>query len=270
MNARAFAYTALGLSALFILASLTVLAGLYPRNIIVLGIGVVLLSSALVYLQLSYWREGEVRNTGRTEAGVHAVTREAPSELRNPHWRRIWENMEESRRLMEIKEKEHKEAAWDKEKQRLGLSHDEDILFMEETSWLAFGPLAIVSAIALMVSTYNANPIVSFLCLALGLGGLLLMTQLKGRTRYYLTNFRVLVRERPFLSGRTRWSSLPYSAVQQFSLEHGFGRRTLMVEGNKKRISVRGLTGATLLVAVGILRENIPAITSSSFEIPEM
>jgi hypothetical protein len=263
MTGRALAYTAIGFSGLFIIASLTVLAGLYPRNIIVLGIGVVLLSSALVFLQLSYWREGEVKNRGRTEGAVPTVTREAPSELRNPHLRRVWENMDESRRLMELKEKEDREAEWIKEKERLGLSHDEDILFMEEPSWLAFGPLAILSAISLLVSAYNANPTVSFLCLALGLGGFLLLTLLKGRTRYYLTNFRVLVRERLILSGGARWSSLLYSEVRRYSLEHELGRRRLKLTGREESITIRGLGGASLLVAARILRENLPVTTPS-------
>ena len=43
MTGRTLAYFAFGLSGLAIIVSLTVLAGLYPWNIIVLGIGVVLL-----------------------------------------------------------------------------------------------------------------------------------------------------------------------------------------------------------------------------------
>jgi hypothetical protein len=264
MTGRALAYAAIGFSGLLVTASLTVLAGLYPRNIIVLGIGVVLLSSALVFIQLSYWREGEAKNKGRMEREGQSVLREAPSELRNPHLRRIWENMEESRRLMALKENEDRKSKRWKEKERLGLTKEEDILFMEEPSWLAFGPFVIVSAICLLVSAYSANPTVSFLGLAFGLGGLILLTFVKGRTRYYLTNFRVLVRRRQVISGAARWSSLPYSEVRRCSLEHELGRNRLKVEGNEEIITIRGLTGATLLLAARILRENLPATTSST------
>ena len=230
------AYAALGVAGLFIIASLTFFAELYPRNIIVLGIGVILLSPALVFLQLSYWREGEVRNSGRTEGVVRTVPQKVPSNLRNPQLRRVWENMEESRRLMELKEKEDREADWRREEERLRLSHDEEILFMEEPSWLAFLPLVLLSAVSLLISALTANPIVSFLCLALGLGGLLLLILLKGRTRYYLTSFRVLVRERFVLSGGARWTCLPYTEVQRFFLEDEFGRRRLRLDGSEESI----------------------------------
>jgi hypothetical protein len=167
--------------------------------------------------------------------------------------------MEESRRLMALKEEENRNAEWRKEKERLGLSMEEEIVFMDEPSRLTFGLLAILSAMALLMSALAATSIISFLLLAVGLISLLLVTTWKGRTRYYLTNFRVLVRERFLGSGGVRWSSLRYSDVQRCSLERELGRRRLKLEGNNKRITFRGLTRASLLTASRVLRDRLPA-----------
>jgi hypothetical protein len=261
MTWRTLTFIAAGLSCLLIVASLTLLASQYPENIIVLGVGVVTLSSALVVLQLSFWREGEANNREDVTGAVHAVTQRAPVELRNPQLRRVWENMEVSRRLMADKEKEARETELRDEKKRLGLSRDETILLMEELSWVAFWPIVVLSAGLLLSSTLLTASTLSFLCLALGLGGLLLLTALRGQTRYYLTNFRVLVRRRPVMGRRTRWSSLPYSEVRKCMLGRGFGRGSLTLEGSGETVGIRGLSDAHFFAVTEILRKKLPTVS---------
>jgi hypothetical protein len=264
MTGRGFAYVVLGLSGFSIIASLTILPDFYPGNIIVLGIGVVLLASTLVGLQLSYWREGEAVNSRRVERTIRPlVVRKAPSELRNPQLRRVWENMEESRMFMALKENEERASELREEKKRLGLSHDEKILFMAEPSWLAYWPIAILSASSLAISASAVNPTVSFFCLALSLVGLLVLAVLKEQTRYYLTNFRVLVRQRRFMSGEVRWSSLSYSKIRMCSLEREFGRRILKLEGSEVSVCIRGLAETGLVAAADILSQNLPVTIQS-------
>jgi hypothetical protein len=264
MTGRRLAFVVLGLSVFSVVASLTVLAGFYPGNVIVLGVGVVLLASALVGLQLSFWREGEVRN--RATVGTvdpPAVLRTAPLELRNPQQRVVWENLEESRRLMAFKEKEERERELREEKRRLGLSPEEEILLMAEPSWFSFWPIPILAALSFLASGLAADFYISFSCLTFGLAGLLLCVVAKHRSRYYLTNLRVLVRKRGILGGRVRWSSLSYSDIHSYSLEREFGRETLKLQGNGVDVHIKGLAAASFVTASGILRQNLPVSVQS-------
>jgi hypothetical protein len=146
---------------------------------------------------------------------------------------------------------------------RLGLSHDEKILFMANPSWFALWPIAILSASSLLISAYAENPTVSFFCLALGLAGLLVCSVLKDQTRYYLTNLRVLVRKRQITGGSVRWHSLSYSDIRKCSFERELGRRILKLEGNEVSVYIRGLAAAGLVTVTGILRENLPVTNQS-------
>jgi hypothetical protein len=260
MTGRHVAYVVLGLSGFSIIVSLIVPTGFYPENVIALGTGVVLLASALVWLQLSYWREGEARHRAKSEIVVRpAVVRSAPLELRNPQLRRVWETMEESRALMALKEKEDSESELREEKKQLGLSDDEEIILMASPSWLAYWPFATLSASSLLISAFAENPSVSFFCLTFGLVGLLVCSVLKHRFRYYLTNYRVLARKRRILGGSVRWSSLSYLEIRLCSLERGFGREILKLEGDRVSVEIRGLETASFEAARGILREKLPA-----------
>jgi hypothetical protein len=264
MTGRHIAYVVLGLSGFSIVVSLVIPTDFYPGNVVALGTGVVLLASALIWLQLSYWREGEKKHSVKQEIVIRpTVDRSAPSGLRNPHLRRVWEMLEESRALMALKEEEENESELREEKKRLDLPEEEEILLMASPSWLAFWPFAILSASSLLVSASTANPSVSFSWLALGLGGLLVCSRLKHRTRYYLTNYRVLVSKRRFLRGSVRWFSLPYSEIRLCSWERELGRDLLRLQGTVVNVEIRGLASASLLTARDIIRENL-ALTAQS------
>ncbi len=140
---------------------------------------------------------------------------------------------------MELKENKARESERSKMKQTLNLPKEEHILFMAERSWLFFWPVALGSLIFLVSSatiTSGAAPaVLSFGCLIIGLLGLLLMATMKGQERYYLTNFRVLVRRRSLLGGAPRWSAMPYPSVRRCSLHYSFARGRLILEGERER-----------------------------------
>jgi hypothetical protein len=258
ITGRIVAYVFLGLFGLLIVSSLTALSGHYPMNIVLIGVGVVGTSLVLVFLQLRFWRVGEARNSEGDRSPVRLGNWPAPAELRNPRMRHIWENMETTRRLMELKEVVAGERERKEEKKRLGLDEEEDILFMEERSWLAFWPVVALSLAFLLASALaSGHPMASFVCLTIGLGGLLLLTVLKGCSRYYLTNFRVLIRER-IIMGRCRWASLPYADIRKCSLDGRFGGGGVKLEGCREVLALRGLPRPRLEAAVEVLRERLP------------
>ena len=69
MAGRGVAYVGIGISCLLILAALA-LPSDRSWTVAVLGGGVLGLSLALVFLQLSYWREGEARSRSAAEDEV--------------------------------------------------------------------------------------------------------------------------------------------------------------------------------------------------------
>ena len=225
-----------------------------------LGIGFALLIAALVFLQLSFWKEGDrtARRDNASEVSMGSVS--APAELHhNPRLMNVWKGMEATRRPMEQKRELAAEEDKQREREKLRLSDAEIILVMAEPTFLLFWPLAIVSGLFLLASasfTVEAN--LSFPCLAVGLGGLLVLHMMKGQTKVYLTSHRVLVRKRSWWNPAAAWLALRYSDVTRWSYDVGFARGRISLTGEQFHCDVTGLPRALVAKAVDILNESLP------------
>jgi hypothetical protein len=256
---RNLIFFGLGISLILIVSSLNFLAGDYPRNVFVLGSGVIILCLSLASLQLSMWREGDTRRERVGTAIAPPHVRPAPPQLASPRMRGIWEHMEETRKLMDLKQERAHAVEKEKEKVRLGLPEEEEILFMAESCSLPLWPIALISLSFLLASAYLSDARISaFFCLFMGLAGLLLLTAMKGRKKYYLTNYRVLARTRSILGRTSRWSAMRYSDVHTGSLQGGFASAKLELEGGGETVDIKGVTRIELQAAAKILRQRLP------------
>jgi hypothetical protein len=228
---------------------------------LLLGIGFVFLIVSLVFLQLSFWREGDRTARGDKGAEVCFESVSAPTELQhNPRLMNVWTGMEATRRLMERKKALATEEDKRREKAKLRLSDAEDILLMGEPSFLLFWPLAIVSGVFLLASASSTGEAsTSFVCLTVGLGGLLLLHVMKGQTKVYLTSHRVLVRKRAWWKSAAVWAALGYGDVGRWSYDVGFARSRISLTGEHFHLDVKGLPSSLMAEAIDILRENLPA-----------
>jgi hypothetical protein len=167
--------------------------------------------------------------------------------------------MEETRRLMDLKQEKAHQVENEKEKVRLGLPEEEEILFMAESCSLPVWAIAVISLCFLLASAYLSDArISSFFCLFMGLGGLLLLTTMKGRKKYYLTNYRALARTRSVLGRTSRWSAIRYSDVHTCSLQSGFASAKLELRGGAETLDIKGVPRAELQTLAKILRQRLP------------
>jgi hypothetical protein len=172
----------------------------------------------------------------------------------------VWTGMETTRRLMEQKKDIAAEEDKQKEKVKLRLSDAENILLMGEPSSLLFLPLAVVSGLFLLASAlYTDEASTSFMCLSAGLGGLLLLHVMKGRTKVYLTSHRVLLRKRTWLKPAGAWSAFGYSDINRWSYDVGRTRGRISLTGEQFHFDVTGLPSSLMSKAIDILREYLPA-----------
>lgn len=230
-------------------------------SVIWLGVGFALLISSLVFLQLSFWKEGD-RRPHRAELSESAFDQvSTPPELQhNPRLMNVWKGMEVTRKLMEKKSESAAEAERKREKARLRLSDAENILFMEEPACKSFWPLAFVSGVFLLASAWTAGKgLTSFMCLVAGLGGLLVLSLMKSRTKFYLTSHRALVRKRSLWKRVIGWDGLRYDDVQRCLYDAGPAGGRITLAGERQRLDISGLPGLPMTEAVGILREVLPA-----------
>jgi len=186
-----------------------------------------------------------------------------PAWRMSPRLQAVWENMGKTERWMVLEEEKAREAERKEEKRRLGLSEEEEILFMAERSLLADWPVALLSLIFLVSSALipeGVTRVAPFSCLVVGLGGLAFLSAVKGRTVLYLTNLRALVRRRALSRRRSQWSHVHYPDVRSLVLKKGIGRGGLILEGEGESIEVNmnGLAPADLEMAAEILREKLP------------
>ena len=230
---------------------------------IVVGIGLILFASAIIVLQLRFFREGDRVHHGARRARMGSGTAPtAPCQLKNPIFRAIWINMEETQWIMRQKEEQARSEELRREKERLGLTEEEAILFMGARSWLCAWPVALASLACLLSSVTmfgRDSTLSSFLCLAIGLVGLLFLTAVNGQTRYYLTSFRVLVGRKTFPCGAARWSVMHYTDVRRCSVRQNLIRSSLTLEGGKEPLGIVGLARSHLNTVMGILRKELPA-----------
>ncbi len=223
------------------------------------GFIVLLLFLALIYFQLKFYQQGDRRDTIRTRTWEETPDISVPDQLKSPLHRAIWKNMELTRRLMRQKEEEFYRTQRGKEKQLLRLCHEEDILFISDRSWLFFWPVSVCALISLAVAAWPARelpPAYSFGCLLAGLLGLLLSTVAKSHTRYYLTNFRILIK-RQFPWSRPRWSTLNYPTISLLSREKRFAWEELCLKSDEETVCIRGLPPDKLETALDILHRRL-------------
>jgi hypothetical protein len=236
--------------------SLTSLAGDASARIVLLGSGILILTASLILLQIRFFREGDARRAGRARENASAIDASAPDELKNPRQRIIWAGMEGARRLMRRKEEEARGEERRREKIRLGLTDEEEILYMGERSWASLWPLALPSTLCIAASALlSGTP--ALLCLAAGLAGLCVITGAHRRTRYYITNFRVLVRRRSPAGGRARWCVMHLSGVDRFSMNRRLAGNNLRIEGAEGIVEIKGLNPAECNIARGILMDTL-------------
>ena len=261
-SAQTLTFTAIGVAFALVISALTYFAEAYPANFVLLGSGVVLLFVALILAQLRLWREGQAEGAAAAATRLAPINvRPAPPELKHGRFRGIWENLEETRRLMEIKEEKARQQERVQEKKRLSLPEEETILFMEERSWLSLWPVGLLSLICIASSAVvSETGVFSFVWLVLGLGGFLFIAAVKGRTTYYLTNFRILVRKKPLFERAPRWSAMPYPEVERYSCCQVLGGCKLtLIAKQGTSIVLEGLAHPHLEAIAKILLEKLPA-----------
>jgi hypothetical protein len=254
---NSFFALAIAASLVIMALSMTPLIGSAPARAVLLGSGMLLLVMSLILLQLRFFREGDSRRGGMADRSALSREPTAPEGLRNPRQRTIWSGMEAARSMMRHREEAVREEERRSEKVRLGLTAEEEILYMGSGSWLSFWPIALLSLICIAASTFTSGW-TSLILLVSGLAGLLLPAALAGSTRYYLTNFRVLLCKRPLPGRKPRWSALHYGDIHRCSARNIFYIKGLRVESAEGTIDITGLNRAQLDTVTGILRERTP------------
>ena len=216
-----------------------------------------LLFFSLIYLQLKFYREGDNKHIHAHREPPPENISAAPRHLKSPHHRAIWRNLEQTRNLMRQKEKETIQAQLKKEKHAIGLPREEEILFMADPCRLYIRPAALLF---LVLSFFAAGTpkilpsVFSFACLVLSLLGLLLLTAFRFSNRYYLTNFRILVRKK-FPLKKEQWSALNYPGVSMITTKKKLGREELTLQSGQKILKIKGVSKQKLAAILGILHK---------------
>jgi hypothetical protein len=218
----------------------------------------VLLFSILIILQLRFYREGDRKHVGSHGNFPPADISSAPGYLRSPHHKAIWENMERMRNLMRRKEREFLQAEMKNEKRKIGLPREEEIVFMADRSrfyiWLA-APASLAFLLIAASPSKDFSQAFSFAFLILGLLGLLLLTAARFPNRYYMTNFRVLIREKQLLQ-KEQWSAVDYREISAVSRIKKPISEQLTLKSGGTTIRIQGLSRQKLETMLGILRQN--------------
>jgi hypothetical protein len=262
----------IGFSFVIIALAYSRLAGNPLAKTILVGLGVLILACAIIVQQLRFYREGDEKKSrearNRVDSNAAAASLEAhtprstsiPEELKNPHQRLIWKNMEETRELMRNKEVEADAAEREREKIRLGLPEEEEIIIIADRSWLSLWPVVLVSLIFLAASVVTPR-IPSIIFLVIGLCGLLYTAMTNRLTRYYLTNFRVLVSRRSVFARKPQWTAIHYSDIRRCSKNREFFKSSVRLVGKQDNINIKGLGQAQLANVLEHIKNSIPGDT---------
>lgn len=230
-------------AALLIPASILMLARRIPWGPLWMAAATwMLLFLLLAYAQLRFYREGDMKHPRNRSGLPKTDASRVPAGLKSPRQRAIWQNLEQTRRLMQHKEKEFRRAPSIEEKRPPALPQNEEILFSADRSRLYSWPGALGSLVFLLIAALPScpfSPAISFAFLLLGLSGLLL-TAAQSQTRYYVTDYRILVKKKRPLS-RARWSALHYHGDPCLSRKKSLGWDALTIESGKESIRVKGL-----------------------------
>jgi len=197
--------------------------------------------AVLAGLQLWFYRQGDARASRSVKR--HKITvNDPPVQLKSPKLRNIWKTLDQNRAMMKLKEKEAFEQEKKKEKERLNMPEEEEILFMDESSWALLRPVAAVSAVSFVLSALPFTPF-PFVFLATGLCGLAAIAFMRGRSRYYLTNYRIITGGNSRAAG---YSVVEYEDVKGFEIEESFSRGRLIVKGAGTSLEISGIKRPSL------------------------
>ena len=206
----------------------------------------------LAGLQLWFYSQGDA-HVSRSVKRHEITVDEPPVQLKSPKLRNIWKTLDQNRAMMKLKEKEAFEEEKIKEKNRLNMPEEEEILFMDEASWALFWPVAAVSAVSFVLSALPFTPF-PFVFLATGLCGLAAIAFMRGRGRYYLTNYRIITGGSSRAAG---YSVVEYEDVKSFEIEESFSRGRLIVKGAGTSLEISGIRSQSLPPVKMLLEDRI-------------
>jgi hypothetical protein len=212
----------------------------------------------LIYYQLRFYREGDIKQARNHRKFPPAESSIAPGYLKSPHHRAIWESLDQIRCLMRNKESEFLQARMKQEKRAIGLPQEEEIVFMADRSHFYVWPVALVSFGFLLIAVSPSkgfSSVFSFGCLVFGLLGLLALTAARHPNRYYMTNFRVLIRKKSPLK-KEQWLAMNYRKICAFSRRKKLASEQLTLKSRDGTIEIGGLPKHKLETMLGILRQN--------------
>jgi len=234
-------------------------AGHHIAKTIIFATVLAFLFSSLIFFQLKFYRDGDRKMSLNSRQLPSTEMTSSASYLRSPRHRAIWENMVQIRSMMKQKEKEFLQHQIKKETHALRLSQEEHILFMADRSQLYLWPLVLISGLFLFIaaSPSKAMPAsLAFAFLILSLLGLSALTVFRFPTRYYLTNFRILVR-RTAPMGRVYWSCMNYQSISSVSGQQKLAWLEITLKSSKNAIYLRGLPKDKAKILFEILRQKL-------------
>jgi hypothetical protein len=209
----------------------------------------------LIYYQLRFYREGDIKQARNHRKFPPAESSIAPGYLKSPHHRAIWESLDQIRCLMRNKESEFLQARMKQEKRAIGLPQEEEIVFMADRSRFYIWPVTLVSLFFLLFAispSKGFSSVSSFVCLVFGLLGLLMLTAARFPNRYYMTNFRVLIRKKSPLK-KEQWLAMNYRGISAFSRIKTLASEQLTLKSNDGTIRMQGLSKHDLDIILSIL-----------------
>ncbi len=218
------------------------------------------LFTSLIYFQLRFYREGDMRGKVAIARPPDTDIPTTPLPLKSPYHKAIWENMEHTRKLMRYKEKLFYEDQKRKEKLVLGLPPEEEILFMADRSQLFLLPIAFCSLSLLFIAgnaSQEFSEMLPFACHVIGFSGLLLLIAAKNNTRYYLTNYRVLIRKKLPLA-KAHWSALNYPGISHLSRKKKLVGEALSLKSRTACLNIKGLRQQQMDTFIEILVKKLP------------
>ena len=171
--------------------------------------------------------------------------------------------MEQTRNLMRHKEEETSRAQLQEEKHAIGLPPEEEIFFIAEPSGNYIWPAALPFLAPMLFAAASPKALpseASFACLVLSLLGLLILAAARFQYRYYLTNFRILIRKK-FPLKKVQWSALNYPEIPAIRRKSRLGWEELTLKSGPKTIKIRGVSKQKLEIILGIL-EKMGTVTS--------
>ena len=248
----------MGFGFLLVASVAAFLAGDHTIKVVLGAAAISILFFLLIYYQIRFYREGDIKHARRHRKLPQAESTTAPGYLKSPHHRAIWETMDQTRHLIRNKEREFLQARMMLEKQSIRLPQEEEIVFMADRSCSYLWPVALLSLTFLLM---GATPFrhfaseFSFVYLIFGLMGLLVLSATNSPSRYYMTNFRVLIRKRcPWK--KEQWSAMNYKKISSFSRIKKLASEQLTLKSKDGAIKITGLPKHKLETILGILHQN--------------